>query len=313
MVPAATGTTTAPSVVVYEPPPPRSFLLSAISRFAGLTAAPTLPKADRVVLSSQKCAAARALDTESENPLAPDPYARLLAGTQYDVAYARREHHYAKPRIAIRTKYFDNFLANCLNAVPDANFVLLGAGMDSRCLRLPSLAKRHTVYELDVEAVINVKEHLLSLLRPAPVPRCTVHRLAADLSASAWMEILLEAGFDTSRPTVWLLEGLVYYQQERRVNQLLREIRSLSAFGSWVGFSAVTRISDSRQFVSAMMDPIVSVSNAGFTCCTVDVLGGPNANYGRWPVATPQKIVKSNSDNPTARGTTIYVKASVSE
>lgn len=299
---------------VLVPPQPKSLLLDAIRRLAGLDNAPVLPVSDHVVLSSQKCAAARAIDTESASPLAADPYARLLAGAQYDAACARRQQLHQRPRIAIRTRYFDAYLASCLGQLPTAQLVMLGAGMDSRVYRLPAIAPRHSVFEVDVKACFDVKAHLLSLLQPEPVPRCALRRVATDLSKPRWMDALLDAGFNPKRPTVWLLEGLVYYQDEVRVSKLLREVRVLSAPASCIGLSAVTRVGDSRRFVSSMMDPIVSLSNAGFNSCYVDILGGPNANYGRWPVPAPkapQEKAKAGGDS--CRGATMFVRASVAD
>jgi len=98
----------------YEPPSSGSLLLRAFYQFAGIRTPGNLPLEDRVVLSAQKCAAWRALDYESDFPLAPDPFARLLAGSQYAVMVKRKEALKHKPRIPIRTRYFDNFITSCL-------------------------------------------------------------------------------------------------------------------------------------------------------------------------------------------------------
>jgi len=58
-----------------------------------------------------------------------------------------------------------------------------------------------------------------------------VKYVAGDLldSANPWVKKLSEAGFDSSLPTTWLLEGLLYYFTEQQVISLLDEIRSISA------------------------------------------------------------------------------------
>lgn len=299
---------------LYQAPAPRSFLLRAVCRFAGIAPGDSLPNSDRVVLSAQKCAALRALDFESENPIAPDPFARLFSGVQYEKMMKRRESLLARPRIPIRTRYFDNFISARLKALPNAQLVLLGAGMDSRVYRLDTLTPSNTVYELDAQVVLDLKEHLLSCARPVPVPRCEIHRIYADLSHSDWIVPLFNSGFDPTRPTIWVLEGLVYYLDENRVTMLLAEVRALSSPGSAVAFSAITKISEGRagMFISAMSNPKGLMASCGFSEVTVDVLGGPNANYGHWPVATPRSQTRcTKTGNLASRATTFYCKASV--
>ncbi len=308
----STSTTT-----LYEAPAPRSFLLRAVCRFAGFTPGNSLPNSDRVVLSAQKCAALRALDFETKNPIALDPFARLLSGSQYEEMKKRRETLLARPRIPIRTRYFDNFIAARLKTLPNAQLVILGAGMDSRVYRLESLQASHTVYELDAQIVIDLKEHLLSSASPVAVPRCEVRRIHGDLSYSDWIGALFSAGFDRSRPTIWLLEGVLYYLDEDRVSMLFSEIHAVSAVGSAVAFSAVTKIGEARRgmFISTMANPKGLMASCGFSEVTVDVLGGPNANFGRWPVARPRSRSRSISRLPSNGGsscrTTFYCKASV--
>jgi len=314
----------------YEPPSSGSLLLRAFYQFAGIRTPGNLPLEDRVVLSAQKCAAWRALDYESDFPLAPDPFARLLAGSQYAVMVKRKEALKHKPRIPIRTRYFDNFITSCLknfsndnnnntNTSNPAQIVLLGAGMDTRVYRLPTLGPQNTVFEVDVEAVLSVKQYLLGCVRPVPEARAgDLRRVVANLRNNGWVSRIMAAGFDCNVPTIWVLEGLLYYLEEYRVEALLSEIRDLSQAGSSLIFSAVTKISQARQgmFISAMADPIATVASAGFSKITVDVLGGANANFNRYPVPHPQPHAakrRNGRRGPPNNGgrATIYVKAFV--
>lgn len=298
----------------YVAQAPRSFLLRALCQLAGLTPTGTLPASDPVTASAQRCAAARAVETlRGGDALTVDPLARLLAGAQYDACMRCGATLRARPRIAIRTRYFDAFASTRLSSTPHAQLVLLGAGMDARVYRLDALGAANVVFEVDGASVLDVKEHLLRSARPHPVPRCAVRRIRADIADQSWAAELLRAGFDHTRPTVWLLEGLMYYLTPLRVIQLLREMRCLSAPGSWLCFSAVTRFREgvSSNFVSAMPHPITTVTEAGFAFYSVDVLGGPNANFGRWPVATPHLSSGKLGALPSGKGATIYVKARV--
>ena len=56
-----------------------------------------------------------------------------------------------------------------------------------------------------------------------------------------WAAKLVEAGYDAAVPTVWLLEGLVYYLRDPDVGTLLSKIGGLSAPGSAVFHDSITK------------------------------------------------------------------------
>lgn len=299
------------------PPTCGSLLLGAIYRLAGIRAGRDLPASDIVTLSAQTCAAARAVETDrGAAALIDDPLARVLAGSQYGLALSRAP---VRPRIAIRARYFDAFVRTRLPAC--AQLVLLGAGMDTRAYRLECVTRAHRVFEVDFRSVVDAKEFLLGTMRPPPAPRAPVARVRADIGADTgqWLRGLAAAGFDPDQPTVWVAEGLLYYLEPERVAGLLREVRALSAPGSWVCFSAVTRLAGVRKglataFKSAIPDPMAAVADAGFAFYSSDVLGGPNANFRRWPVATPAGAGEGKRlSAPGPKSATVYVKCFVED
>lgn len=142
--------------------------------------------------------------------------------------------------------------------------VVLGAGMDSRAwrLRLPASLRW---FEVDRDDVLRAKEFLLSaagaeveILSPMrrsesvntlltnkigkldhhtsaveyPLRTYSRDAVTADLGDPSWVKALVDAGFDRSKATVWLAEGLVMYLQPGRVDELLKELAGLSAPGS---------------------------------------------------------------------------------
>jgi O-methyltransferase involved in polyketide biosynthesis len=142
--------------------------------------------------------------------------------------------------------------------------VVLGAGMDSRPWRLKLPASLRW-FEIDREDVLQAKEDLLAvagaeyeILSPMhrstsvntllqdkigridhhmvavqyPLRTYSRQAVAADLSDASWKTALLNAGFDPSKPTVWLAEGLLMYLEPSRVDSLLKEIAGMSAPGS---------------------------------------------------------------------------------
>lgn len=225
---------------------------------APFTTSPDTPLIeDAVEASSLTCAAARA----AEDSLAPserlfhDPLARTLAGPR---APTRRpgagdEAGIAKgtsARIAIRTRFFDDFVENaCAGEVGAKQLVILGAGMDARAYRLDAL-RGVTVYELDVANVLRLKESLLASVAEcefAQLKAEKIVRVEANVGKTGWDACLVEAGFNWRHRTAWVIEGLVYYLEEERVESLLRTLRVLSREGSTACMSIVGQISEGRK------------------------------------------------------------------
>ncbi|MBH1933734.1 SAM-dependent methyltransferase [Streptomyces sp. AV19] len=140
----------------------------------------------------------------------------------------------------VRTRAFDEHFERAVEAgVTQA--VVLASGLDTRAFRLrwPSGA---VCYELDQPLVLDFK---LNVLRGDGVtPTVPAHRpVAVDLRHD-WAAALEAAGFDRTRPTAWLAEGLLPYLPPEAEESLFREIHRLSAPGSLL---AVEYYTDLRQ------------------------------------------------------------------
>lgn len=260
------------------------------------------PLVSEVSRTSQTCAAARA----AEGTLAPagrlftDRLAAHLAGVP------RARTRPPSPRVAIRTRYFDDFAEGaCRGANGATQLVILGAGMDTRAHRLAGLAGV-VVYEVDVREVLELKEALLAAAEAGgadtSLSAIAVKRVAADVRCAGWDGRLVEAGFDWRVRSAFILEGLVYYLQADRVRAMLRCVKALACEGSVICMSTVGAISENRRvlegdalenasskvrsipkFVFACPQPRLFLGNLGFRVATIAELGGEAANYGRWP------------------------------
>lgn len=123
-------------------------------------------------------AAARAVETDSSDPLISDPYAKLLvanAGTgvwetllneslidkleSVDPEIAAVYHHMRSYQ-AVRTHFFDAYFAEAVGA-GIRQVVILASGLDSRAYRLDWPAAT-TVYEIDQPKVLGYKETTLA-------------------------------------------------------------------------------------------------------------------------------------------------------
>ncbi|CAB1111767.1 unnamed protein product [Ectocarpus sp. CCAP 1310/34] len=234
-----------------------------------------LTSSDTVAYSSRMIAASRALESRRRDRLFDDPYAELLAGpdamqTAEDREKAKAHEESSAPpldptaaataavasngvprdvqrRLAIRTRFCDDFFEDCAGPRGIKQIVSLGAGMDTRGLRLRASGDTK-VFEVDQALVLRVKSALLTQAaaadkvaaavagfrerRDGGVGQGRVVPVEADLSVEGWQGELFEAGFDPSLPSAWILEGLTMYLGEEELVALLRVLASLSSAGS---------------------------------------------------------------------------------
>ncbi|MGB9221750.1 class I SAM-dependent methyltransferase [Mycobacterium sp.] len=196
-------------------------------------------------------AAARAAETESENPLVSDPFARVFLDAAGDgmwnwfaapdlpaeIAEAEPD---LKPRMqgmvdymAARTSFFDQFFLDATRAGV-RQVVILAAGLDSRAWRLP-WPDGTTVYELDQPQVLEFKSSTLA--ENGAQPTCDVVSVPVDLRHD-WPVALRQAGFDASAPSVWSAEGLLPFLPAAAQELLFERVQTLGAAGSRIAVEA---------------------------------------------------------------------------
>jgi len=134
---------------------------------------------------------------------------------------------------AARMTFFDSAVERYLDTIDQ--FVILGAGFDTRAFRLP-VASRVRCFEVDAPATSSAKQ---DLLRKAGVDSSRVTFVSADFEADDWLQLLVAAGFDTGRPALFLWEGVTVYLDSDAVETTLRKIGS-TARGSVVAFDYFT-------------------------------------------------------------------------
>jgi len=197
-------------------------------------------------------AAARAAETERDNPLIRDPYAKDLvarAGTgvwefmlndefiakvaDADPEIATIVEHMGSYQ-AVRTHFFDAYFSEAV-AAGIRQIVILASGLDSRAYRLPWPVGT-TVYEIDQPKVLEYKAATLSQQGAAPI--ALRREVPMDLRFD-WPKALREAGFDPSVPTAWLAEGLLMYLPADAQDRLFEQITELSAPGSRISAETV--------------------------------------------------------------------------
>lgn len=89
---------------------------------------------------------------------------------------------------------------------------------------------------MDTALTIDLKRDLLA---KAGIDTTGCTFVAADFEQQDWLSRLVEAGFDTSQPALFLWEGVTPYLQREAVEDTLRKIAG-SARGSLVAFDYLT-------------------------------------------------------------------------
>lgn len=185
--------------------------------------------------------------------------------------------------VVSRTPWLDSRIGDIIENRSIDQVVILAAGLDTRAYRMPEL-KQADVYEIDLPDLISAKERLFNKLSEEiseeiegglePIAK-NITRIASDLSQPIWTEHLAQAGFDSDKPTLFLMEGLVYYFDEEQLDTLGRQIKSCAAEGSHLLFDCINKESiRPRQFdnilgkpslfVSGMDEPELWLNHVGF-------------------------------------------------
>jgi methyltransferase (TIGR00027 family) len=129
-----------------------------------------------------------------------------------------------------RTVILDRALAASL---PKEQVVILGAGLDSRAWRLDSL-KDTVVFEVDFPASQAWKRERATSV---PYKAKDVRFVAIDFQRDQLGPLIRAAGFDPSKRTFWLWEGVTMYLSPEAVSANLGAFAALSAPGSRIALS----------------------------------------------------------------------------
>ncbi|ORB75135.1 class I SAM-dependent methyltransferase [Mycobacterium scrofulaceum] len=193
-------------------------------------------------------AASRAAETAGSNPLIRDEFARVLVSsagpawarlTDPELAWldgdedGRRAHRIGIDYQAVRTHFFDEYFADAVEA-GIRQVVILAAGLDSRAYRL-NWPDGTAVYEIDQPKVLEYKAAVLQ--QHGAAPTASRRPVPVDLRDD-WPAALAAAGFDRTRPTAWLAEGLLPYLPSDAQDRLFEMFTALSAPGSQVAIEA---------------------------------------------------------------------------
>ena len=259
-----------------------------------------------VSATSRWMAAARARETRRRDRLFCDPLAAELAGPEGFAWLDRTDPPgslggpgaYA----VIRTRFFDDFLQSVCQSSEVRQVVLVAAGMDTRAFRL-DWPPGTCLYELDLPEVLAAKEEVTD--KAGVRAGCKRLTVGVDLKEEGWPETLLDCGYRPERPSVWLIEGLLFYLTRSTVHGLLEKVGALTTAGSLLGLDVMNRdvfFSPVAWPIQATLawsgapgrfgtdEPEALLSGHGWKAAVTQP-GEEGAKFGRWPgLVVPREV-----------------------
>lgn len=138
--------------------------------------------------------------------------------------------------IAARTRMFDDFVEQ---QIGDGikQFVILGAGLDSRAYRFAKQLRGIKTFEVDHPLTqIEKKSRVAAVFKGLPFQ---IHYVPVDLIRDDLIQALLKAGYDPTQRTLFTMEGVAMYLDETTVRRILTSVHACSGPGSSLIFDYV--------------------------------------------------------------------------
>ncbi len=172
----------------------------------------------------------RAIESERDDALFHDPYARRLAGPGAEQLAGKLLGGGRLPDVmAIRTKAIDDLLIRLIDQQGIDLVISLGAGLDTRPYRL-SLPTSLRWVEVDLPKMITYKDEQLAGVET----RCRLERYAVDLGDRAQRTHFFASIAKDAKKAVVLTEGLLYYLHPTAVAELAADLHKEPVMRFWI-------------------------------------------------------------------------------
>jgi methyltransferase (TIGR00027 family) len=169
----------------------------------------------------------RARETERQDALFRDPFARKLAGERGEqiAADMQRGLRDEWPYVA-RTMRFDQIATEQIQQGTDM-VINLAAGLDTRPYRMDFPSSQWI--EVDLPGMIDYKEEILA----GEKPRCALEKVRLDLSDVNGRRALFQRLARNAKKILVITEGLLVYLTRDEVSALGRDLVAQSTFNDW--------------------------------------------------------------------------------
>jgi methyltransferase (TIGR00027 family) len=189
----------------------------------------TDPAIQHISDTARWAAVYRARESEREDALFRDPFARRLAGERGEqIAKATPFHEKHSWSWVTRTYLFDRIISDQIGQGADM-VVNLAAGLDTRPYRMQLPASLKWI-EVDLPEILAYKEELLKPEKPA----CRLERVRTDLSNAEIRRSLLGRLASEATKVLVITEGLLIYLRAEEVSALAEDLKRFPAFKRWV-------------------------------------------------------------------------------
>ena len=108
-----------------------------------------------------------------------------------------------------------------------AQYVILGAGLDTFAQRRPDVASKLQVYEID-QPDTSAWKHRRLIKLGFGIPKY-LHLVPVNFETSFWWNELLRAGFDSNKPAVVACTGVSLYLTKDAITSTLKQIAALAS------------------------------------------------------------------------------------
>jgi methyltransferase (TIGR00027 family) len=235
--------------------------------------------------TAENVAFVRALESlkSEDERICYDPYAVRFLSQQYLVFLEMAAHDPSKTpfpgihnSLSARVRYFDDFVKSSIEEGLE-QLVILGAGYDTRAYRIEGLRGKVRVFEVDHPETQSVKiEKIKDIFGSLPDH---VEYVSVDFEGENFSHRLLEHGYEKSKKTVFIMEGLIYYLPPKAVDDMLCFIAKNSGVGSAIIFDYVYESSIDR-----------TSGICGVQCTACDQIALMNAKKGMVQQGEPYKF-----------------------
>jgi methyltransferase (TIGR00027 family) len=186
-----------------------------------------------------------------------------------------------------RTRYIDEVFKESL-AAGAMQVVILGAGLDSRAYRFGEVLRGARVFEVDFPPTQEYKKKRVREILNGLPPH--VAYVPIDFTKDDLATVLREAGYDTTKKTVFVWEGVTFYIPETAVNGTLGFVASHSAPGSRIVFDYFLE--------SALTAPAIVALNKRLTALGEPfIFGIPDENRDRFIARQGLRMISDVGSN----------------